>query len=440
MKPNLLTKGVKFYNLLKVSYKKLTDPKFNAFLHFHGDTGLEHINSKEKLEFMKLVDLSKKGFINPERKSFYQKEKQLYKLMEIDQGIKNIGRLSIVGDDGVVTLLYVGFNESTKKLFLSDRQVNQVPIWTKLSASMIQNVFSTVFPKIDQLNTGEGTFEFKKEFFNYDVENLPAVLRNNLEKEFSKLAEIAFKSNKYLVDRIPNLPDDFGKSHKNFLDMNFKVPTSFFPNQDQNNGFVVVSYQGKDNNGYIFKPIISGTDSFLKVSSESLEDRLNDRKIELIGKLNDKISIGVNRLNGSPQIGIKVTNSGYLWKPYSRIMSSSKLSDQEKETIKHVVENKDFLLEKGKVLLKNPRDPNEELVVKQHCLKNSLYYLETYANKIPYSLSNFKKLGAEKARSLSEKYKNSNGVGQFNKLIAEKGLLQKVENKNNRVKKSVVHR
>ncbi|MEM1003577.1 MAG: hypothetical protein AAGH46_13100, partial [Bacteroidota bacterium] len=306
MRPNLLTKGVKFYNLLKVNYKRLTDPNFNAFLQFSGNNGLEDINSKEKLKFMRLVDLSKQGYINPERKDFYKKEKQLYKLMEIDQGIKNIGRLSIVGDDGVLTQLYVGINEETKKIFLSDRQVNQVPIWTKPSVNMIEDVFSTVFPKTGESGNQAQKFEFKNEFFNYDVESLPTALRNNLEVQFDKLAEIAFKSNKYLVDNIPSLPDDLMKTPNDFLDMNFKVPASFFPELDQNHGFIVASFQAKDHNGYIFKPAVSGRERILKVSSEVLEDRLNDRKIMLVGKLNDKISIGINRSNGNPQIGIKM--------------------------------------------------------------------------------------------------------------------------------------
>lgn len=441
MKPNLLTKGVKYYNLLKLNYKKWTDPNFNSFLQFNGENGLETINSKEKLAFMKLIDLSKQGFINPERKKFYQKEKELYRLMDIDQGIKNIGRISIVDNDGVRSQVYIGFNEESKKLFLSDRQVNQIPIWTKPSLNGIKNVFSSVMPKTGQLETDNGLFDFKKEFFNYDVEGLPAVLRTNLEKEFNKLAEIAFKSNKYLIDKVPALPDDFSQSNKSYLSMNFKVPSSFFPQLEQSNGFTVVSFQGKDDRGYIFKPVISGNNDFLKVSSENLEDRLNERNVELIGKFNHKIAIGIDRKNGSPQIGIKTSNSGYIWKPYSRILKSSKLNEHEKSTIKHVVENRDFLLEKNKVVLKNPLDSKEELVVKQHCSKEGLYFLETYADKMPYSLSNFKKLNTEKAKAFLEKYKSTGGINNFRKLIAEKGLLQLTENKSNaRTTKSVLHR
>jgi len=362
-KLNNLVSGFRksFYKARKLKLS-ITDPDFKIFKNIEFNTVKpEDIKDIKRLNYLRVLELSEKGYVNNSTKSLISHYKLKDEYHNKNSKITPIGNIKALDDNKLRKHVIIGFDKADKTYKISSSNIDYIPIWKPLDKDVINQEFSKIYSKNDKL------MSLESHFFKHDITDFDVDLKKQIETNFNATSLKVFNSNKLFKQSIrPLAIEDL--SDPKTLNKSFSIS---FDDSKQ-----LEYYQVKDlNEDYIsLKPIFNADNSKVKIiSREDIKAVINYNSIEIISKLDHNLTLGLS--DGKLLIGQQRTKNGLSkmsWSDYDSFKNNGLFTDQIKAYVsKNVILDKNFLKENNKVILKNDR---YTAVIKEHYASKKLFF------------------------------------------------------------------
>ncbi|MDF0716551.1 hypothetical protein PY092_10360 [Muricauda sp. 334s03] len=321
------------------------DIDFRAFGKLEYDPiTTDEVKDLKKLDYIKRLNLAKKGYIDGNLKKLLAQGKEKELLVNHDHKILPIGNFRILESDSLLCTIKFGFQFNTQTFFMASTTHGNIPLWKTYDGRGLRQSVSALHP------VEKSSLRFEHSFYGADRLQNERKDSRSIAAFYNDAVQLTFQSNPYFKESIL-LPSEQVVSD----------PIQYVGKQ-----FHLSEFEGK----YNIMTLTEATErylvfqSFLETAPKSeshyfgmqeFKERFLDSKIELIAYLKHGLQLGIHKGILYVRRNEEVNGHSRLqWETYKKLMQSKEISAQKRLYLsKEVIVKKNFVVEKEAIMLKN---------------------------------------------------------------------------------------
>lgn len=383
----------RYYHSVNNIRMKAKDSEFKEFSLLEYTKVLqEEIKDPKRLEYLKRLELAKKGYLDKDFKMLLVAAKQKERFISHDHKTIPIGNIQIMEGEKLIAMVQLGFDSSTDSFCTSYRNHGNIPLWKPYGRIKLDEYLAALHPETDS------KLKFTHVFFDTHAFKVKDETKKGIQGFYNNAILRSFQSNTYFKNSISPPKEDL------ILNPNDYLGKQFYLSLSKDNETIMTLTEATDRY-FVFQSFMETAPKPESIYFERREfkERFLDSGITLLARLKHNLQLGVQ--NGMLHIGKldEVNGKTHLrWQNFESRIHSGSLSAKEKYYLsKEVISKKNFLVETDAISLKSN---TKEASLKKHYGTNQWYFAEGKNNQEEL---NFRPVDDNVLRHINETYSQS---------------------------------
>lgn len=383
----------KFYHSVNNIRMKAKDPEFKEFSLLEYTKVLpEEVTHPKRLQYIKRLELAKKGYVDKEVKVLFASLKQKERFINHDHKTISIGNIRVMEGENSMDMVQLGFDTANETFCAAYRNHENIPLWKPYDGIKLEEYFAALHPEVDRKLRLEHIF-FDTHALKVGQEN-----KNAIHRFYNDTVLQSFHSNSYFKNSISAPMEDLLLNPKNYLGKQFYLSLS----KDKE---TIMTLTEATDRYFVFQSYLETAPKpeAIYFDRQEFKERFLDSGITLLARLKHGLHLGVQ--NGILHIGKldEFNGKSHLrWENFESRIHSSPLSAKEKYYLsKEVITKKNFLVETDAISLKSD---TKEAILKKHYGTGQWHFAE---GKINQEEGNFRPVDVQVLQYINESYSQS---------------------------------